>query len=197
MYPDTDLPPRRITREHLARIAASMPRPFWEWEHWYRELGVPEDVLAPLAASPFAGLFEKAVKEWQLPPVAIGVALVQLPKRVARSTPNHVPLTVDAMAALLAAWRDGVIVRESILPTLAAMASGVPFDRGRLPGLCTPTELDALVQRTLDQLEKKPPADPEKAEQVLMGMVMDQVRGRIDGREVAAALDHRPERDRR
>jgi glutamyl-tRNA(Gln) amidotransferase subunit E len=194
MYPDTDLPPRRITREHLARIGARMPRSFWEREHWYRSLGIPGDVIAPLAVSPFAGLFEKAVREWHLPPVAVGVALIQLPKRVARSTPNGLPITVDEMEALLGAWKDGAIVRESILPALAGMASGVPFDRGRLPGLCSPAELETVIHRTREHLEKTPLADPEKTGRVLLGMVMDQVRGRIDGKAVAAMLDRRPGR---
>lgn len=194
MYPDTDLPPRRITREHLARIGARMPRSFWEREHWYRSLGIPGDIIAPLAVSPFAGLFEKAVREWHLPPVAVGVALIQLPKRVARSTPNGLPITVDEMEALLGAWKDGVIVRESILPALAGMASGVPFDRGRLPGLCSPAELETVIHRTREHLEKTPLADPEKTGRVLLGMVMDQVRGRIDGKAVAGMLDHRPGR---
>jgi glutamyl-tRNA(Gln) amidotransferase subunit E len=41
MYPDTDLPPRRITREHLAEMATHIPVPYYERQAWYRELGIP------------------------------------------------------------------------------------------------------------------------------------------------------------
>jgi glutamyl-tRNA(Gln) amidotransferase subunit E len=83
MYPDTDLPPRRITQEHLGRIAQRVPRPFWEREQWYRKLAVPEDLVSPLSISPHARLFETAVNEWHLPPTLTAVVLIQYPKRVA------------------------------------------------------------------------------------------------------------------
>jgi Glu-tRNA(Gln) amidotransferase subunit E-like FAD-binding protein len=100
------------------------------------------------------------------------------------------------MESLLGAWKDGVIVRESILPALAAIASGVPFDRGRLPGLCTPAELETVIQRMREQLERTPMANPEKTGRVLLGLVMEQVRGRIDGRTVAETLARQPGRSR-
>jgi glutamyl-tRNA(Gln) amidotransferase subunit E len=194
MYPDTDLPPRRITREHLARIATTMPRPFWERELWYNELRLPRDIIAPLAISPFAGLFERAVKEWGLPPVATGVALTQLPKRISRSTPPLVPLTVAGMEEILKAWRDGLLVREGILPALAAMAAGIPFDRTRLPGPCSRAELDAAIQRARVQLAATTLHQPGKANHVLLALIMQQLRGRIDGRSVAQVLNDGVER---
>jgi len=194
MYPDTDLPPRKITREHLGRIAATIPRPFWEREQWYRELGLPDDVISPLAISPFAGLFEQAVREWGLPPIAVSVALIQLPKRVARSTPHGVSLTAGAMEELLRAWKDGVIVREGLLPALAALASGVPFDRSRLPGPCSPAELDTAIQRARTLLASTTLHHPDRADHVLLGLIMHQVRGRADGSTVQAALRGGPGR---
>jgi glutamyl-tRNA(Gln) amidotransferase subunit E len=188
MYPDTDLPPRRITREYLATIAATMPRPFWERERWYRELGLPEDVIVPLAISPFAPLFEKAVKEWHLPPMAVGVALIQFPKRVTRSVPDAAPLGVGEVEEVLAAWKDGLIVRESIVPAFMAMAAGVPFDRDRLPPLCTAADVEAALHRARTQLAGISPNNPEKTPQILMGMVMTELRGRIDGKTALSTV---------
>ena len=82
MYPDTDLPPRRITREHLKIISTKVPRPFYENIRWYNELGIPEDVKDPLSISPHSMLFESAVKRWGLAPTLASVALIQLPKRI-------------------------------------------------------------------------------------------------------------------
>jgi Glu-tRNA(Gln) amidotransferase subunit E-like FAD-binding protein len=120
--------------------------------------------------------------------VALGVALIQIPKRVTRSTTHAVPLTPAVMEEILVAWRDGKILRESILPLLAALTAGVPFDRERLPALCTQPELDAAVHRAVSVLSEHPPNDPSKLHEVLMGQVMTELRGRVDGRTVREAV---------
>ncbi|MFA6571147.1 MAG: Glu-tRNA(Gln) amidotransferase subunit GatE, partial [Bacteroidota bacterium] len=48
MYPDTDLPPKKITDERIAEIRGQLPAPIWENEKWYRELGLPGDIIKPL-----------------------------------------------------------------------------------------------------------------------------------------------------
>ena len=85
MYPDTDLPPRRITREHLGRIAERRRPPFQERVEWYRGLRVPADLVLPLCTSSRADLFATAVTEWKIPPTLAAVTLVQYPKRVLRA----------------------------------------------------------------------------------------------------------------
>ncbi len=41
MYPDTDSPPQRILREHVAELAASLPEPPWIRQQRYVQAGVP------------------------------------------------------------------------------------------------------------------------------------------------------------
>ena len=84
MYPDTDLPPKRIMPERLERLRAMLPARILTREGRYRELGVPEDLVAGLAASPLAPLFERAVGEWGVNPALAAVVLVQYPRRLKR-----------------------------------------------------------------------------------------------------------------
>jgi glutamyl-tRNA(Gln) amidotransferase subunit E len=188
MYPDTDLPPRRITREHLNNISSSLPRPFFENIRWYNELGIPEDVKDPLSISPFSTLFESAVKRWGLHPTLASVALIQLPKRAARHVKAPVSFSSNSMKELLLALKDHVLAREGILPILREIALGREFTRELLPPLCTELELDQTMKRSLMVLSKIKMRRPERKPEVLMGLLMNELRGRIDGRVVAARV---------
>jgi glutamyl-tRNA(Gln) amidotransferase subunit E len=188
MYPDTDLPPRRILREHLTTIAANVPRPFYENIKWYHELGIPDDVKAPLSISPHSVLFESAVRRWGIDPTLASVALIQLPKRVSRHLKRRVLFSPDSMKELLIALKDHVLSREGIVPALYEIASGQEFSRESLPPPCTPAELDETVRNSLIALSKTKVRHPEKKPEVLMGLIMHELRGRIDGRVVAERI---------
>jgi hypothetical protein len=82
MYPDTDLPAKRITAERLEGIRASLPPNILKREKRYGEIGVPADLVEKLAVSPFAALFEKAVGEWGMKPALVSVVLAQFPARL-------------------------------------------------------------------------------------------------------------------
>ncbi len=43
MYPDTDSPPQRITRERVEALQAPLPEPPWVREERYAAAGVPHD----------------------------------------------------------------------------------------------------------------------------------------------------------
>jgi len=57
MYPDTDLPPKRITKERKDHIKIQIPKPFWENETWYQQIGVPKDLIRDLSGSRYPKLF--------------------------------------------------------------------------------------------------------------------------------------------
>ncbi len=69
MYPDTDLPPRRITEDRLERIRVALPSDHWSRESAHRAQGVPEDLVRPLSISPHAALFEELTRNGGVSPV--------------------------------------------------------------------------------------------------------------------------------
>jgi glutamyl-tRNA(Gln) amidotransferase subunit E len=188
MYPDTDLPPLRITPERLRAAGARVPKPFWELEEWYRQLQVPGDLIAPLALSPFRDLFVTAVKEWGIAPPVAALLLVQLPKRVSTKMRSKVIFSELTMRDLLLALRDHMVTREGLLPILEAVAAGRAFSPGSLAPACSDRELAETVDRCTALLAAHPPHNPARMKTVLMGKVMNQVRGRIEGRAVAGRV---------
>ena len=187
MYPDTDLPPRRITLAHLSQIKASVPVPFWENEAWYRMLSIPDDVIGPLSFSPYASLFATAVKDWKLPPTLTAVTLIQLPKRVAKKIKRRVSFSLEHMRELLAAYKDGMLAKEGFPGIMLQLAAGREFRHAALSHT-SDEELAALIDRTRREFSGITLRHADQAHDVLMGMVMKKVRGRVDGRIVSEKL---------
>jgi Glu-tRNA(Gln) amidotransferase subunit E-like FAD-binding protein len=63
MYPDTDSPPQRITRERVADLGAALPEKPWLREERYGAVGVPRDVIHYLIRRGGARLVDMVVSE--------------------------------------------------------------------------------------------------------------------------------------
>lgn len=185
MYPDTDLPPKKITDNQLEKIRAGLPAFFWEREAWYKELGVPEDIIPYLSISRFAGLFSFLVKEWNISPVLASSALVRFPKRLAKQGYDTAKITESLMRDIFTAYKDGDLVRDGIYYAMKDAVDNGSFDSG-FAKPADENEIHDAIQQCRKQINLIEVYHPEKRNQILMGMVMDILRGRANG---AAVID--------
>jgi glutamyl-tRNA(Gln) amidotransferase subunit E len=188
MYPDTDLPPKQIAADRLAWLQAGLPAFIPVREAWYREIGVPADLIEQLSMSPFAGLFEKAVKERGIDPRLAAVILVHHPKRWKRQGIKLEAGTAEAAEVLdriFEALQNRRLYKEGVAEVLeAALVSGRPVaaflpnpeagetpggDQARIAGLLT-------GPRWLTEARRQRRA---------MGLLMESWRGRIDAAAAA------------
>ncbi len=189
MYPDTDLPPKRIPGERLARIGQEMPEHVWVREQWYRDLGLPADVILPLAVSAFAELFRECVNHGGLDPTLAAVALVQYTKHLRRKGRAVDRIAPEAMREIFKACREGRLFREGILPLMEEAAAKGRFSGADLPPVCSEEELAQALERSLAELGTMRFSNGRKRRDSMMGLVMRPLRGRIAGAEVARRVD--------
>ncbi len=181
MYPDTDLPPKKVTAERLEAIRRGLPAPVWTREARYRELGLPADVVEVLSVSRFAGLFEVLVGEWGIDATAAAVALVHFPKRLKRKGLDPAALTEETLRRIFALYRDRRISRDGLWALMEGAA------RGRaLPGPdevrpATEEEIYGQVAASNGALRGMRIHNPDRRAHVLMGLVMTALRGRVEG----------------
>ena len=188
MYPDTDLPPIRISKERLRLTSTQVPEPFWGRERWYRELKVPQDLVGPLSYSTHADLFGTAVREWGISPALAAVTLIQLPKRIGKKLGRKVDFSSALLREVLLALRERALAREGVLPALLAVAEGNGFSREALPPPCTEDELNSVIRQCATEMSSVALHDPGKSQAVLTGLVMAKVRGRIAGSVVVERI---------
>lgn len=185
MYPDTDLPPKKVTDERKARLSEQLPDPLWKREDWYRKLKIPADVVEPLAISRFAKLFDKLVKDDKMDPVLASVALIQFPKRLKKKGFDINVLTEKMMEKILTAVGKGEIPRDAILPLMEKCINTGKFTRSYLPKPLEENKLINEIEKVSKRTEKMKIDDSEKLKKVVLGIIMKKFRGRLDGRQTA------------
>ncbi len=184
MYPDTDLPPKKITDERIERIRLNMSKVFWKNEEWYRQLGIPEDRIEPLAVSPYRQLFEFVVKEWAVDPIFASEILVNLPKKFKKQGFDTDKLNMGIFEQLFNEYRNGKILRDGFKIALQEYLKNGELKLERLPKPADQDAVREMFQKATRKLESIKLHNPEKGKELLIAFVMYGLRGSVEGRFV-------------
>ena len=188
MYPDTDLPPIRVTPERLARLRERMPVQYWDRVRRYHELKVPQDAIEGLAISPLAPLFEEAVTELGFDVTDAAVMLWRLPRRLRRQKRSVHGVPSEVMRAILVAVRDGKLTKDGVLDAMRR-AENTGFDADALPPRLERKDLVSFIEKAKQQVRYSKLHDKNNIPNLTLDRVMDEVRGRIPGADVAAEVE--------
>ena len=193
MYPDTDSPPQRVTRERVERLQAPLPEPPWLREERYGSAGVPKEVIHFLIRRGGARLVDLVVAECG---ADLRRACFFFGERIKGLRRAGVP--VDTISdqgwcdlfllfgrhpMAWEAWRDLVLWLaaghgEGFLTDVEVAGFGHP-----------PEEWRDTVRGLAEQgLRICPGEDRETAVRYLMGRAMDELRGRVPAAEVESAI---------
>lgn len=189
MYPDTDLPPKQITEERLERIRRTLPLDYWTRQSRYQSLGVPDDLIRPLAISRFAPLFDRVTNECHIAPGLAARVLVQYPKRLRREGLPTEHLSEGILMDVLSAYRSGRLAKEGIYETLKRSLRDGSFSPSMLAPPCSDEELGRVISQVRENLGRVAIGKPDCLHDVAMGQVMQSVRGRIDGARIAQRVE--------
>ena len=188
MYPDTDLPPKKIPAKQLEKIKNWLPEQFWERVKWYQELGIPEDTIPDLSISKYADLFKKAVTNWKIDPTTAAVAIIQYPKRLKKENHNVELLNEDVFENILKGFADKKIPRDAILSAMQNVLELGLFTEEIFFKQMNDDELDKEIKSARNELNEKKIINKENSELVLMGILMKKLRGRVSAPEVAKKI---------
>jgi glutamyl-tRNA(Gln) amidotransferase subunit E len=185
MYPDTDLPPTRITEEHISKLSVDLPEKYWISEKWYKELGIPADTIRELSISKYAKLFKFVVEEWKINPTLAAVVLIQLPKRMKKMKLNTGKLNETIIRNILQAYKEGLLSSGGIFYAMKSAIEQHDFNPQTLPKPLTSEELDEVISESIQTLNKVKLVNDDKKKEVLLGLVMNKVRMNVEGKAVA------------
>ena len=194
MYPETDVPPIAVDASRLERVERSLPElPEARRRRLQEQYGLSAEILRQLDRSGILAEFESLVSRGH-PPIVVARLLNQdLPQALEGLTEgSHAEPTEDQLDAVLSAVRTGTFAKEGIAKVLAEWLRGAgnldeAVARAGVGGL-TPAALEALAERVVRDNMSLVHARGDDAFSGLMGERMSEVRGRRDGKEVAAAL---------
>ncbi len=188
MYPDTDLPPKKIEEARLEKLRAVLPKLFWEREGWYRKLKIPNDTIKDLAISRFASLFEKLVKDMKIDPVLAAVSLIQYPKRLQKAGCNSHLLTKEMVLGIFESYKDGLLSRDGILPMMKNSIKHGKFYPELLPAPCTERQLNAAISESEKETGNIKLHNDKNRKALVMGSIMKKLRLKMNGIDVAKSI---------
>lgn len=194
MYPDTDSPPLAITREDVAAIQARLPKLPWERVPEYRKLGLPEQFVNRMAESGWADLFEKATGEHKSPPVLTAVVLLDLLRHYHRCGGNLATLNNTLLEELFVAYKQNRFSSHGFRLILESAAESGSTDWQAIidrviPPKINAQQLSSVCTHAIEEAKKKSCLDRPAQSRMAMGIVMEKLYGRIDGKNLAEQIN--------
>jgi len=195
MYPETDVPPIRVTRERLDRIREHLPeRPDVTEARLAREYAIHEQQTHQLVQEGMDELFELIAREFGEPRLVATVLLYTF-SELRRESLDVDGIPVDRLRELFSLLKAGRFAKEAVPDVLREMAGRGVRASEALSSLgvkgMNREELETIVDAVLAESEDLIQARGETAEKALMGHVMERVRGRADGKLVSEVLHAR------
>ncbi|NWG27582.1 MAG: Glu-tRNA(Gln) amidotransferase subunit GatE [Ignavibacteriaceae bacterium] len=189
MYPDTDLPPKKIDAERINKIKSWLPEQFWKRQAWYKELGIPADTIDELSISKYAELFKKAVNEWKINPVTAAVVLIQYPKRLSRSGYVIDSINEEMLSSILKAYADRKLTYDFILTAMKISTELGMFVEEIIPEPISDKDLEKEIAAAEQKMHELKFIKEANRKSILMGILMSKLRGRISAKQVAEKVE--------
>jgi glutamyl-tRNA(Gln) amidotransferase subunit E len=183
LYPETDVKPFLIEREFLEKIKKELPEPWTKkYEKFKKKFKLSDELAKPLLESKYFELFEKIMEKYKVPPAIVANTFVNILKDlqrrekvdVERITENHFLQLFDALA-------KKEIVKEAIPEILKYLAN---YPGESVQNVVEELNLRPISTAELKKIVEEVIAQPGLTYEKVVGIVMSQVRGRIEAQTV-------------
>jgi glutamyl-tRNA(Gln) amidotransferase subunit E len=188
MYPETDVLPVMIGEVQWNAIAVPELLTV-RTERYAKKYGIDRSYAAQLASSDRLPLFEQAVKDGIKPKLAV-FTILSTATGLRRDGVDVRTISDDAYLAIWHAVESGLAAKEAIPDLLRSVASGSTVDAAiaQLAPSVSREELEAVIKKIVADRAEFVAQKGKAALGPLMGVVMKEVRGSVDGRVVSEIL---------
>ena len=173
MYPETDIPPIRISKEHLQKLVSSLPPMPEERVKELLSLGINEELAWQLIHEGKDDLFEYLSKNFGYPTVVARALLLGCDE-------------ID-YKAIFKALKDGKFAKEAVEEIVERACGGENIDN-LIQNFSTNVDVDAVIDKIIKEKKELIEERREMAFKPLMGLVMKELRGKVDGKIIAEKL---------
>ncbi len=185
MYPETDLPLLKISRDLINNAKKNLPKLRSEVEKELKQKGLTDEMISMLfkqnKLEEFKELFE-IVKS----PLLVGKVLLMFPKELATKNKKSISkineiLNKEILANVLERFKKKKIKENQIKNVLDKIVKGEEFG----DAIKFKKKDLGVVEEKIIKIIKEKPGLSEKA---YMGLIMKEFKGQVDGREVSEII---------
>lgn len=194
MYPETDIPQIQITQDHIQLILSKLPElPEQKMKRLVSEYGLNQKLAKQILDSSYAGLFEEVVKESGVSPTVIAVFLTETLKALRRDGVQVDKISENQIRDIFKHVGSASLMKESISDVaiwLSKNDNKTVQEALTALGFKTVSgdELEALVSKVLSENRDLVKERGEAAFGVVMGILMKELRGKVDAALVSKIL---------
>jgi glutamyl-tRNA(Gln) amidotransferase subunit E len=200
MYPETDIPPLPISEERIERLRALIPKP---WDEVVREYaakyGLSEKLAAQICDSEYLTLFEEIVRETKVQPSFVAATLTETLVNLSRLGLKVEGLSNTTLKEVFKLVDEGEISKEGVPAILEKILRGEarsPKEAAEQLGL-TPISEEEVKRRVVELVERNRQLIKSRGQgafSALMGELMRDLRGRVDGKKLSLLLQEEVKR---
>ncbi|PKK81410.1 MAG: Glu-tRNA(Gln) amidotransferase GatDE subunit E [Thermoplasmata archaeon HGW-Thermoplasmata-2] len=188
MYPETDVPQIRISAEQFAKIKANLPESLdAKMKRFERQYELSAEVAMQIVRSGDFDRFEFLARAAQ-PAIAARLMLNIIPELESKGK-DVSRISDDDLLAVFGALNEGKFAKEALPSIIAALADGKSAAEalGAVGGAST-AELEKVINKIIAEKAEFVRQRGEAAIGPLMGLVMKEMRGKVDGAAINSAL---------
>lgn len=185
MYPETDLPLVHITQELVQKAKDSLPKLREEHQSELERLGVPKDLAVQIVKENLLPLFNELLKT-KVEPALIAKTITLTTKNIVAhekisSEKAKEKFTQDSYRKVLQAFYQEKITKDAIESALTDIAKGENAEKAiaKYKSL-SKAEIERIIKEIIKQ---KPQLKGNRG--AIMGLAMQQLRGKADGKLIA------------
>jgi glutamyl-tRNA(Gln) amidotransferase subunit E len=192
MYPDTDSPPIRMTRERIEGLRAKLPPPPWVREERYAAAAVPRETVHFLIRRGGAALVDRVVEQCGADLRRACFFFGARLKALRRAGVPVDTIAADRWCELFRLFSGRPPLWEVAGPLVTRMARSPESPAVLVAELGLDAEVGPWERDVGDTVESFAPdfcdGRRESLERYYMGLLMTRLRGRVPGRQVLATL---------
>ena len=194
MYPETDVRPVKVTESRLKRIRKNMPETIENREkRFIKEYELSPDLAYQITRSQNLDLFEQIVKETKVSPTLVAATLENTVVSLYRDRVPTENLDDSHFIQMFNSIAKNVIPSEAI-PTILTFFAKQPKSSIEIAiestglGMASSSEVVEIIKKIVTEREDFIREQGERSVGGLMGIAMNELRGKADGKTVKDIL---------
>lgn len=189
MYPDTDLPYITISKDRVAGLSLLPKENYSERVRWCVQVGFPKNLVHRIATSSRFYLIRELVDKHQISANLLARVFIEFFSSLKKKNYKTKNLSNDRLKEILLMYKNGEIIRDGIFKAIEYALKGkwneIPTNLAPASG----EELERAYNKSLELFTSKKIYHPEKKKEILIGFMMEQLRGRVEGSEVVKFIE--------
>jgi len=199
MYPETDIPPVVIPRELIEKLKKNLPEPpNVKYEKYVKLYGLSSELAKEILKSYWLDLFEKLVEKFRnkVPATLIASTLVNTLKYLKSEGVPVENITDEVFEEVFKAYAEKTIAKEAIPEILTWIAKNPDKTvREAIKALgivrISVADVEKIVENIMKSNIENIKSRGKKAFKYVMGLVMRELRGKVEGRIVAEIVERK------